>query len=246
MLAWALAQHSELSTSLETDFLFHLYGEGHLGAAMEAIDGRADGGWLLSQGVHRDEFLEALSVGLNALITSRSEGRRWVDQSPTYTLIAPDLSQLFPEAQFLHIVRDGRGVVHSMISSGFSAAWASDFEVACTTWSDFVRAGRSFEIAASERCLVVKYADLVGDPEGGFADILRFLNLPLQAGPATFVRTTRINSSYQPDGPASGYRGPSDPWRLWTDEQRQIFARVAGATLVAEGFATEQDLGAAA
>ena len=60
------------------------------------------------------------------MVTKKSRGKRWVDQSPSYTLIASELARLFPDAQFLHIVRDGRRVVNSMIRSGFEEPWASD------------------------------------------------------------------------------------------------------------------------
>jgi hypothetical protein len=247
MLAWALAQHSEFSTSPETDFLFHLYGRGRLREALQAMAASGDSGWLLQKGVSREEFFEAVGIGLNSLITSRADGRRWIDQSPTYTLMAPELLELFPGAQFLHIVRDGRSVVHSMINSGFAKAWASDFERACATWADFVRAGSSFAAAAPDRCLTVRYAELTADPDQGFSSILRFLGVEWEPEPATFVRTNRINSSYQPDGAiaASRYRGPAEPWRLWSDKQRRIFVRTAGAALVAYGFASEQDLAVA-
>ena len=50
------------------------------------------------------------------LLTRTSNGRRWIDQTPANTLVVDRLAEMFPGARFLHILRDGRRVVHSMIN----------------------------------------------------------------------------------------------------------------------------------
>lgn len=64
--------------------------------------------WFRTNSVTGDEFIESIGFGINALITSRSGGRRWVDQTPHYTPVAALLARLFPGAKFLLIERDGR------------------------------------------------------------------------------------------------------------------------------------------
>ncbi len=44
VLAWALAQHKDFWTAGETDFLFHLFGQGRLETAWAASGGSGDGG----------------------------------------------------------------------------------------------------------------------------------------------------------------------------------------------------------
>src|SRR6266487_3057314 len=114
ILAWSLAQHSQLWTSDESQILWDLFGDGRLNKNYQR-EGRPDGSWLRKQGIEKAEFLEFLGLGLNALFTSRSEGKRWIDQTPFYTLMVDDLVSLFPGAFFIHILRDGRAVVNSMI-----------------------------------------------------------------------------------------------------------------------------------
>ena len=41
---------------------------------------------------------------------------RWVDGTPEYSFYIPGLRKLFPDALFIHIVRDVQAVVHSMLN----------------------------------------------------------------------------------------------------------------------------------
>src|SRR5262245_28255031 len=79
ILAWSLAQHSQLWTSAESDFLFHLFGNGHAERAFRKATEVAGDRWLKAEGVGKEVFLGFLGLGLNALYTSRSRGKRWID-----------------------------------------------------------------------------------------------------------------------------------------------------------------------
>src|SRR5262245_3379258 len=114
ILSWSLAQHRQLWTSAESDFLYDLFGCGHLEKAFETTRGRPGSTWLREEAVDKREFYGCLGLGVNALFTSRAGGRRWIDQTPLYTMIADLLADVFPGAFFLHILRDGRRVVDSM------------------------------------------------------------------------------------------------------------------------------------
>jgi hypothetical protein len=241
VLAWALAQHSDFWTSGETDFLYHLFGHGGPEEAWALSS--ADGGWLTRHDVDRSEFMSSVGLGMNALITKRSGGRRWVDQSPTYTAMATTIAELFPDALFAHILRDGRNVVQSMTTSGFRAPWAKDFIEACRTWAWFVDRAVAFAAQAPERCVTIPYDFLSESPEACFTGILEFLDAEYDEAPAEFIRTRRINSSYQPDGPRSAaYLGPRQPWQQWTKQQRKTFREEAGHAFVEYGFGTEHEL----
>jgi hypothetical protein len=246
ILAWSLAQHSRLWTSAESDFLYHLFGRGEADTAYRKARDRPDGSWLAKQGVSRADFLRHLGLGINALFTSRSRGKRWVDQSPTYTLMAPTLADMFPGASFLHALRDGRRVVHSMTRSGFAAHWAKDFGEACRAWVHFVRLSLDFAQKYPDRCLVVSNEALAARAPEAFAEIFAFLQVPYEDGPAHFLRTNRINSSFEPAAPAAAGAPPApgqDPWAGWTPDQKAIFRDLAGPTLVRLGMAAEGDLG---
>ncbi len=187
--------------------------------------------------------MASVGLGMNVMISRRTGGRRWVDQSPTYTAMLDVIPSLFPEALFIHIMRDGRNVVQSMISSGFSTPWATDFEEACRTWAWFVDQAVAFAAQEPDRCLAVPYEFLSESPRECFAGILEFLDAEFAEQPAEFIRTRRINSSYQADGPRSEtYLGPKSPWDDWSKQQRKAFVELAGHSFVENRFGRETEL----
>jgi SAM-dependent methyltransferase len=255
IMAWSLAKHSHFWTSDESQILWDLFEDERLGKNY-LRQGTYDGSWLRKQHMSREEYLGFVGIGFNALFTSRSEGKRWVDQTPIYLMLAHNLVHMFPGCFIIHILRDGRSVVHSMINylTGHGGElpeimknsphpeWATDFRTACRTWRHFVNVALDFQANHPTRCLTVRYEQLVADPVGGFGDILRFLEAPLGNGPSDYFRTTRINSSF-PFVPGSEYevRRPARPWLQWTQEHKAIFLEETGPTMARCGFALEPE-----
>lgn len=232
-LAWALANHPAFVTGPESNFLWHLCREGRLRSVWENTH-RIEDGWLAKQQVGWEEFAAAVGSGLEGLFASRAGGRRWVDSSPENVLIAEDLAALFPTARLLHLVRDGRAVVNSMLRSGFSQPWAQDFDEACRTWAFYVVRGMRAQEALGSRMLTLSHRWLVEDPEATCRAILHFLGEPQHSGPARFLRTQRINSSYDANSredmkrPKDPARLREQPWEEWPAEWHARFEALAG------------------
>jgi GT2 family glycosyltransferase len=259
ILAWSLAEHSELWTEAESDIFYYLLRDDHLERAYETSVARTDGSWLRNHGVDLEQFLAHLGLGLNALLTGTSDGRRWIDQTPANTLVVNRLAEMFPDARFLHILRDGRRVVHSMINfhramgdpeavermrdAGRLPPWTSDFGDACRTWARFVRIAVDFAQGNPERTHTVTNEQLITDPDDAMRAVLEFLGVPQEPGPARFLRSNRINSSFAASG-RSEQAPPalSEPWLEWPLEQRETFLETAGETMVECGLATEAEL----
>jgi hypothetical protein len=174
------------------------------------------------------------------MITDHSEGRRWIDHTPVYTLVADILAKALPGARFIHILRDGRDVVHSMLHFADShpdpevarfakrtIPWATDIGGACEFWRDHVEAGMDFCDENADRAMVVRYEDLVAAPEATFRSIHRFL------------ASRRINSSFDGRRRLSG----GEICEQWREEQRRTFAEVAGPTMLRCGYSTTDELG---
>lgn len=259
-LARALGMHGGFYVGDETFFLWELYGQGRVEKVFAQWATRPSSSWLSREQVSRDEFLAAVGLGLNALLTRSSGSRRWVDHTPHHCLMADTLAGMFPGARFLHLLRDGRQVVNSMVNiaatvpaaeleqmknRGFLPPWGHDFRAACTTWRDSAAAGIDFCRRLPARALTVRHGDLERDPEATMTAVLQFLDAPLEEGPAAFLRRDRINSSFtRPGGvPASEYRRP-DPWTSWSAEQRALFTAIAGQDLCRYGFAAPGELAA--
>jgi hypothetical protein len=255
-LAWALGEHSQLATLVESSLLAVMFNCQYAEKAYETAKMRPNGrNWVKVYGVSRSEFLGYLGSGLNALMASRCPGKRWIEQTPYYALMAMTLAELFPGAFFLHILRDGRKVVHSMIhfetmlgkdlanerkNAGLLPPWATDFAAACKTWKDYVEAAMKFCTMQPTRSMTVVNDELRTNPEKHFACILQRLGLPYEQSVADFFRTRRIDSSFQPaPRDAAGNHQFPDPWQWWSDNEREIFIEEAARTMVKYGLASE-------
>ncbi len=101
---------------------------------------------------------------------------RWGDKTPPYSLYIPTLHQLFPHAQFIHILRDGHDVARSMaqIPWGGGSLLAAEL-----IWREYVRAAQTAgaELPAGQY-REVRYETLVERPAEVLAGLCAFLAEP--------------------------------------------------------------------
>jgi len=229
MMQWALRQHPHLWGGQESDYLVPL-----IKGLRESFEfGRARGKlhWLSGQGVTWAEFLKHMGYGVNALYTERSGGRRWIEQTPQYTLHLDEIVVMFPSALFVMMLRDGRDVVHSLRHF----VKPQSHEQACKTWARHVEYGLTFARSSphSSRLLVVKYEDVVEDPEGQLRNVYSFIGETYDPASASFIRDKpRINSSFDEAARDSAGQG----WASWSEHEVAVFNRIAGAQLEEAGF----------
>jgi hypothetical protein len=251
-MAQSLNRHPDLRVGKESYVLHDFFLNGRPERVWENHTTRATPSWLAFEQVERDEFLAFVGLGFNALFSSRAEGKRWIDQTPLYTPMVSTLAAMFPGAKFVHIVRDGRHVVRSMLNferkfddSVLSAArpneiptWSNDLRLGCDTWSTWVTAALDFADAHPERCITVWNERVSADPVTSFEAIHGFLGLRPHPGSANFFGKKRINSSWMRD-PS---RPEDDDWEGWDRRKRKLFVDVAGATMARAGYGTTADL----
>jgi sulfotransferase family protein len=100
---------------------------------------------------------------------------RWGDKTPIYVQHVPLLATLWPDARFVHLIRDGRDVALSYLSLhwGPSTAWA-----AARKWRRDVTAGiRHGQPLGPSRYREVRYDDLVVDPRATLTAVTAFAGL---------------------------------------------------------------------
>jgi hypothetical protein len=100
---------------------------------------------------------------------------RYGDKTPVYVLTMPMLAALFPEARFVHVIRDGRNVALSLMEMEHGPR---ELAQAALYWKRHVRRGRraGAQLGPS-RYREVRYEDLLGRPDDAVAELCRFLNL---------------------------------------------------------------------
>jgi hypothetical protein len=100
---------------------------------------------------------------------------RWGDKTPDYCHHLPVIRELFPDAQFLHVVRDGRDVAHSAFATGFGPKNAYE---AALAWRQTLQDVRRFrDTLPAGSYAEIRYEELVSDPVRTLGEVARFLGI---------------------------------------------------------------------
>lgn len=97
---------------------------------------------------------------------------RWGDKTPRYVDHLARLAELFPDARFIHLIRDGREVAASLAERrwGPQSAVLNAF-----VWRRAIHRGRGAARGLGGRYMEVRYEDLVADAEAQLRRICDFL-----------------------------------------------------------------------
>ncbi len=128
---------------------------------------------------------------------ARDRKFRWGDKSPANTHHISLLAAGFPDAQFVHIIRDGRDAAQS-----FHRRWRYSPRHTIWRWKRAVSDGRrQGATLPPERYLEVRYESLTSAPEPEMRRICSFLGLPFDA--AVLQSAMRYMES-EPDSAQAG------------------------------------------
>jgi Sulfotransferase family len=196
----------------------------------------------------------ALPAGLNGMDAFRfavsapfvayaeREGKaRWGDKTPAYIGHIDRLAEIWPNARFVHLIRDGRDVALSVMNVPFGPnnAWA-----AARSWAKVIRQGHKAAERYPGRVLEVRYEDLVTDPEAEIAATCDFLDLEYSPDMLAIEQTDRSKvAADQSAWFANVWGGITSAaigkWRTeLTPRQIEVFETVAGDELRALGYET--------
>jgi len=98
--------------------------------------------------------------------------RTWGDKSPSYIEHLPLLREIFPNARFVHIIRDVRDYCPSI-----NKAWGKNMLRAAQRWTDSLHKVRADTKRFSEDYYEVRYESLLEEPEAVLRDMCAFLDL---------------------------------------------------------------------
>jgi Sulfotransferase family len=111
---------------------------------------------------------------------------RWIDHTPINVGYAPTLFAEFEAAPMLHIVRDPRAVVASVLPLDWGPASA---RAGARWWLSIVAMGLAAEAAFPGRVIRVSYESLVRDPQGTLESLCPALGLAFEPGMAASGQT---------------------------------------------------------
>jgi hypothetical protein len=178
-----------------------------------------------------------------------------LDKTPRNALRIPFLRTVFPEAKFIHIVRDGRDVACSLMPGVGGDSWyhlkpvrwremqaeQQPIERCALVWRDVIQTVCA-DLAGLPH-LQVRYEELLAAPRERVADTWQFLGLPIDASALNFADKIQdaTADSYHAGGQDVWYREDharrTGRWRenLSPEQQRRVNAVLAD-TLKSLGY----------
>lgn len=112
---------------------------------------------------------------------------RYLDHTPWYSRSIDFIDRLYPDAVFIHVIRDGRDVVASLEHSYRSGYWWAGATQTDRSrlWVQLVstcqQSATRLSLAPARRYIEVSYEQLCSTPFRQLGDLLDFLDLPLNA-----------------------------------------------------------------
>ncbi len=108
------------------------------------------------------------------LYSKQNNKIRWGDKHPYYIKYLDQLFKLFPDAQVIHIVRDGRDAVASLKSMPW---WKNDSIYSMLNWQEAIISGRKAKFKyGSDQFIEIRYEDIIDDPEKNIEILCNFLD----------------------------------------------------------------------
>jgi hypothetical protein len=171
---------------------------------------------------------------------ARSRGKeRWGEKRPLYWQQMDWLMRLFPDAQVVHLIRDPRSCVTSLLDVKW---WRGGFQSALTTWTLSDRELRHFgERAPQGSYYALRFEDLLTEPRDELTKLCKFLGEDFDeamlefAGAASDIvpeRKVWHSLTHEPLDPTRGER-----WReRLTPSDVAVIEAVAGDAMKHHGY----------
>jgi hypothetical protein len=195
-----LASHPAVRTGQESD-VFDIY----IGPQLQAwrreleVSSSGRGGVGLGCYFRDDEFVRILKSYalelLRPMVGPLQPGELFVEKTPSHALFIPQIVELFPRARFIHVLRDARDTVASLLSAAQSwgRGWAPrSARQAAGMWVQHVRAAASAgrQLDPCQVC-EVRYEKLHLDTGGELRRLAEWLALEWDA--ADLLRAVDAN-----------------------------------------------------
>lgn len=102
--------------------------------------------------------------------SANHNGQIVIEKTPDHLLHYDQLLEWFPEAKFIVVVRDGRGVANSLRNT----PWGKDLESNIRTWRRSALAAKKV-LADNNKAMLVRFEDLIKSPQSEIARVMEFL-----------------------------------------------------------------------
>jgi hypothetical protein len=173
-------------------------------------------------------FCDSVFLHISSALDPAAE--RIIERTPDHVRHLPLISEVYPDAWIIHVVRDGRDVARSLLSQSWGPGSMAD---AATEWRTAIEAARA---AAPElaRYREVRYEELIADPARGIRDLWAWLGLSVDEAA---ISAASIESGVAFNVDAADRVVEVGKWqRTLTPGQLADFNAVAADTLALLGY----------
>jgi hypothetical protein len=176
-----------------------------------------------------------------------SDTARWGDKTPLYVQYMPQIEAIFPEAQFIHVIRDGRDAALSARAKWGRSKPYMDLSYLLRNWVRNVQAGRASGLQLGpERYYEVRYEALVTDPAATLQALCRYLGEAYDEAMLDYDRLARSEGGgvdAHVEAQKALQTGSIGRWRReMTPFERQLAQAVAGPLLAELHYDPDADL----
>ncbi|TLU65781.1 sulfotransferase [Thalassotalea litorea] len=188
------------------------------------------------------QFIECI---YRAFLNRLENKRRWGCKVPYFAAHIPVLHKIFPNARFIHIVRDGRAAYQSMLERRFHPNARqyprSPFNIAWQ-WQKFVSLAHNASTNLNEQFLTIHYESLLENPEQIYLQLANFLQVEESQLNQDYYQNILDNQLIRQDNIELYVKPKIDASKAqrWQKELSQYqvvcFEAVAGKTLVEMGY----------
>ena len=165
-----------------------------------------------------------------------------VEKSPSHLSAMPIIRRVFPQARFIHIIRDGRDVSVSVLNAARS--WAPQWKkssfgsslLACArSWERVLREGRLFGCSLGEDYLEIRYEELERNSYEAIQTLYRFCGLAFDDSLLKeSIRKTDFKLNHRPDSKGFHRLGRSGDWKENFNPLDSILFDIAAGALLKE------------
>lgn len=195
LLGTMMHSHPDLAIPPETRFVVESYRRRQkFGDLTEEANRVAVGEWITDyrktrfkdMKLDRDRVIEAvreapptigsLSGAVLAEFAAAHDAPRWGDKRPLHVQLLRLLFRLYPDMQFIHLIRDARGTTASLKKLGW---WGWEAPEALERWRRAITAGiAAREYLGPDQYIELRYEDLVADPVTQLERLCEFARMP--------------------------------------------------------------------
>lgn len=181
----------------------------------------------------KDEIPRSLSEIINRIFmyfTLKEKKVRWCEKTPAHAIHMQELGKIFPNAKFIHLIRDGRSCAASM-----HRRWKHSPNIAIYRWKHMIKeAQKQSKYINSNNYMEIRYENLTSDPEKWMRHICRFIGEPFDNSVLYCERNRTFTGSS-----AKTIVNKAPKWVNYFNEHQKIqLEKIAGEMLARLGYSS--------